>query len=586
VAQRRGGPFTRYDITQEDKATYDMIRRADTVGVFQIESRAQMSMLPRLKPKEFYDLVVEVAIVRPGPISGGMVHPYLKARERAAKKQPIVTSAPATSPKTRPRAAKGAGAHAGHSHLSGAGDGNLHDRGRLQRYAGRRPAPRHGRLEAHRQHDPIRERLIGGMLANGYERIFAERIFEQVKGFADYGFPESHAYSFALLAYESSWLKCHEPACFLAAMLNSQPMGFYPPSQLIQDAKRHGVQVLPADVSHSEWDCTLAEARHGAVRLGLCLVGSLNAAAGARVVAARQHTPFTDVQDLSLRAALDVRDLNALAAADALQSIAGHRRQQVWEAAARVRAPELLRGAPVLEEALELPPAPEGEEIVFDYAAMGLTLRRHPLALLRARLARWGILNAQQLAPLPHGRTVSACGIVTVRQQPQTAKGTIFVTLEDETGPVNVIVWKSVREAQREVLLRARLLVVRGTWQRDVASGGQVCHLVATRLVDLTPLLGGWRSRAVAAEISINARKLECSQALFASRMEACAEGACNGSSKASRNKRPEADSGLSLRCIRNTSRRTAGRNGTKRKPCACGCDAPMADNTATPTPV
>ena len=501
VAQRRGVPFTRYDIPNEDKATYDMICQADTVGVFQIESRAQMSMLPRLKPRVFYDLVVEVAIVRPGPISGGMVHPYLKARERAANKLPIAYERSRYEPQdTPPRLQKALERTLGipifqeqvmEISMIAAGFTATQADGLRRAMAAWK---RTGNMKQYR------EQLIGGMLANGYDESFAQRIFEQVKGFADYGFPESHAYSFALLAYESSWLKCHEPACYLAAMLNSQPMGFYPPSQLIQDAKRHGVQVLPADVSHSDWDCTLVEARHGSVRLGLCLVGSLNAAAGARVVAARQHTPFADVQDLSLRAALDVKDLNALAAADALQSIAGHRRQQVWEAAARVRAPELLRGAPVVEEALELPLAPEGEEIVFDYAAMGLTLRRHPLALLRARLARWGILNAQQLAPLPHGRTVSACGIVTVRQQPQTAKGTIFVTLEDETGPVNVIVWKSVREAQREVLLRARLLVVRGTWQRDVASGGLVCHLVATRLVDLTPLLGrlaqqGSRSR-------------------------------------------------------------------------------------------
>jgi error-prone DNA polymerase len=286
-------------------------------------------------------------------------------------------------------------------------------------------------------------------------------------------------------------------------MLNSQPMGFYPPSQLIQDAVRHGVQVLPPDVSHSDWDTQLANQSGSdsnsffnsrdsppAVRLGLRLVGGLSAGAGQRIEAARAEAPFTSTEDLSLRAQLDVRDLNALAAGDALKSLSGHRRQQVWDAAARHRAPALLRGAPVNEEALLLDAAHEGEEIVFDYASLGLTLRRHPLALLRERLARKGFLNAVQLTALPHGRTVSACGIVTVRQQPQTAKGTMFVTLEDETGPVNVIVWKSVREAQRDALLRSRLLAVRGTWQRDVDSGGQVCHLVAARLMDLTPLLG------------------------------------------------------------------------------------------------
>ena len=226
------------------------------------------------------------------------------------------------------------------------------------------------------------------------------------------------------------------------------------------------------------------------MRLGLRLVGSLSEAGGQRIAQARREAAFTSTEDLSLRAQLDVKDLNALAAAGALESLAGQRRQQVWEAAARHRAPALLRGAPVHEESLELPGAPEGEEILFDYATMGLTLRRHPLALLRERLARLGDLNAEQLQPLPHGRQVAACGLVTVRQRPQTANGTMFVTLEDETGPVNVIVWRHVREAQRSALLHARLLGVQGTWQRDVDSGGQVCHLIAARLTDLTHLLG------------------------------------------------------------------------------------------------
>lgn len=339
-----------------------------------------------------------------------------------------------------------------------------------------------------------REKLIGGMLANGYRPEYAERIYQQVTGFGDYGFPESHAYSFALLAYASSWLKCHEPECFLAAMLNSQPMGFYAPSQLVQDAKRHGVKVLPPDVSFSDWDSQLGsdsnfDARPP-VRLGLRLVASLGEEGAKRIVAARAQAPFTSVEDMAQRAELDVKDLNALAAGDALQSLAGHRRQQVWEAAAQRRAPALLRDAPIGEQALLLPPAREGEEIVFDYASLGLTLRSHPIELLRPRLARRRFLNADQLRALPHGRRVAACGLVTVRQQPGTAKGTIFVTLEDEKGPVNVIVWQSVREKFREPLLRARLLAVWGTWQRDVESGGHVCHLIADRLEDLTPWLG------------------------------------------------------------------------------------------------
>jgi error-prone DNA polymerase len=344
----------------------------------------------------------------------------------------------------------------------------------------------------------FQEKLIGGMLRNGYSQEFAERIFKQILGFGEYGFPESHAYSFALLAYASSWLKCHEPECFVAAMLNSQPMGFYAPSQLVQDGNRHGIEFRPPDVSHSDWDCTLelgsdsnsSSPARPAVRLGLRLVGTLSEAGGRRVVAAREQLPFTSTEDLALRAQLDVKDLNALAAGDALLSLSGHRRQQVWDAAAQRGKPALLQDAPINEEALALPVAPEGEEIVFDYASLGLTLRRHPLALLRPRLSRMKLQSAAQLHDLPNGQKVRACGIVTVRQQPQTANGTIFVTLEDETGPVNVIVWKSVREAQRDALLHSRLLAVEGIWQRDVESGGDVRHLVADRLKDLTPLLG------------------------------------------------------------------------------------------------
>lgn len=277
-------------------------------------------------------------------------------------------------------------------------------------------------------------------------------------------------------------------------MLNSQPMGFYGPSQLIQDAQRHQVAVLPADVSHSDWDCTLEMGSDSnfrpAVRLGLRMVGGFSEAGGHRIMAARAQRPFGDVEDLALRAELDLKDLRALAAADALQSLAGHRRQQVWQASAQQKAPGMLRHTPINEGALELPAAREGEEIFFDYAAMGLTLRRHPVSLLRNRLARMKLLSARELHDLPHNRRVGACGIVTVRQQPQTANGTIFVTIEDETGPVNVIVWKHVREQQRDALLHSRLMAVRGVWQRDVDSGGEVRHLVAEKLEDLTPLLG------------------------------------------------------------------------------------------------
>jgi error-prone DNA polymerase len=494
VSQRRAAPFTVYDIPDEDPKTYEMIRRADTVGVFQIESRAQMSMLPRLKPTTFYDLVVEVAIVRPGPIVGGMVHPYLRARERLAKGEQIEYERSSTEdPKAEPRLKQALERTLGIpifqeqvmeiSMIAAGFSATQADALRRAMAAWKRK----GGV------DKFQEKLVHGMLRKGYSEEFAQRIFKQIEGFGEYGFPESHAYSFALLAYKSSWLKCHEPECFLAAMLNSQPMGFYSPSQLIQDAKRAGVQVLPPDVSHSDWDCTLqwgADSNLSAVRLGLRMVGSLSEAAAQRIPKARVQAEFINTEDLALRAQLDRKDLNALAAADALLSLSGHRRQQVWDAAALRRAPELLQAAPINEEALELPAAHEGEEIVFDYASMGLTLRRHPLALLRPRLAQRKLLNAKELHDLPSGRRVAACGIVTVRQQPQTANGTIFVTLEDETGPVNVIVWRHVREKQREALLRSRLLAVWGTWQRDNESGGEVRHLIAERLEDLTPMLG------------------------------------------------------------------------------------------------
>jgi error-prone DNA polymerase len=331
------------------------------------------------------------------------------------------------------------------------------------------------------------DKIVDGMMARGYQESFAKSIFEQIKGFSEYGFPESHAASFALLVYASCWIKCQHPAEFLAAMLNSQPLGFYSPSQLVQDAKRHDVVVRPVDVMHSEVDCTLEDLPHPpAVRLGLRMVDKLKAASAARIVAARQQAPFDSAEDLARRAGLEQHEMKLLAAADALQSLSGHRRQQVWDAAALKAAPLLLRDAPVDEDYLELPSAPEGEEIVWDYASLGLTLRRHPLALLRPLLSARKLVSAADLQQVPNGRHVRYCGIVTLRQQPDTAKGTIFVSLEDETGVVQVICWKRVRDRQRDELLRARLLAVRGVWQRE----GEVCNLIAGQLEDLTPLLG------------------------------------------------------------------------------------------------
>jgi error-prone DNA polymerase len=515
IGQWRGKPMDLHEIPSEDSATYAMISRADTVGVFQIESRAQMSMLPRLQPRCFYDLVVEVAIVRPGPIQGGMVHPYLKAR---AHPEAVEYASPALKevlkrtfgvPIFQEQVMQVAMAAADFS--AGESDQLRRSMAAWKRKGG-----------VHKFYD----RLVGGMLKNGYTQDYADQLFKQIEGFGEYGFPESHAASFALLVYASCWLKWHEPACFLAAMLNSQPLGFYGPAQLVQDAKRHGVQVRAVDVTHSDWDCTLEQqdglvvaqspaerAPQAAVRLGLRMVSGLSKTVADRISLQRALTAFSSTQDLALRCLLDVGDLRSLASADALQSLSGHRRQQVWEASALRLAPALLQGVPINEEALELEAAAEGEEVVFDYASVGLSLRRHPLALLRAQLAPQRLLTAQQMHHYPNGRLVRACGIVTMRQQPQTAKGVVFVTLEDETGSVNVIVWKAVKEQFREVLYRARLMAVYGVWQRDSApspgsarppegvqpflgrpserpSGGEVRHVVAKRLVDLTPLLG------------------------------------------------------------------------------------------------
>jgi len=497
ISARRGQRFQMQDIPADDCATFDMICRADTVGVFQIESRAQMSMLPRLKPRCFYDLVVEVAIVRPGPIQGGMVHPYLAAR---ANPQAVQYASPALKevlqrtlgvPIFQEQVMQVAMAAADFS--PGEADALRRSMAAWKRQGG-----------VHKFYD----RLVSGMRANGYTQEFADTLFRQIEGFGEYGFPESHAASFALLTYVSCWLKWHEPACFLVAMLNSQPMGFYGPSQLVQDAQRHGVQVRAVDVQYSGWDCTMepaeaelanpspaakhtAQAPVGpAVRLGLRLISGLRQDAAQNIVTARDTQAFTSTEDLALRAGLDAGDLKALASADALRSLSGHRRQQVWDASALRLAPPLLRAAPVHELALQLPAAAEGEEVRFDYAATGLTLRSHPTYFLRSQLSTLKYLTAAQLRDLPHGRLVRACGLVTMRQSPGTAKGVTFVTLEDESGCVNVIVWKALKERQRNELLHAQLLAVHGTWQRDEDSGGQVCHLVAGFLRDLSPMLG------------------------------------------------------------------------------------------------
>lgn len=341
------------------------------------------------------------------------------------------------------------------------------------------------------------DRIVNGMTERGYEKAFAEAIFEQIKGFGEYGFPESHAASFALLVYVSSWLKCHEPAAFLAAMLNSQPMGFYSPSQLVQDASRHGVVVLPADVTVSGWNSVLeyADERRGEdinppVRLGLSLLRGMRDGAAERIETARSVRQFESVGDLAQRAQLDRHDLQVLAAANALTTLAGNRREALWQSVAAVPDKDMLNNARV-DDATPLLGAPsEADDIISDYKTTGLSLGRHPLELLRPELLQHRLMPAATLRHYRNGKLARGCGLVTVRQRPGTAKGVMFVTLEDETGNVNVIVWPSLLERQRREALGATLLAVYGTWQCE----GEVRHLVAQRLVDMSHLLGGLTS--------------------------------------------------------------------------------------------
>jgi error-prone DNA polymerase len=466
------------NVPSEDSAVYDMICRADTTGVFQIESRAQMSMLPRLRPRNFYDLVIEVAIVRPGPIQGEMVHPYLRRRsgEEAvtypSKEVEAVLKRTLGVPIFQEQVMQLAIVAAGFS--PGEAD-------RLRRAMA--AWKRKGGLE------PFQKQLIDGMRERGYEESFAQQIFKQILGFGDYGFPESHAASFALLVYTSAWLKHYEPAAFCAALVNSQPMGFYAPAQLVRDARTHGVEVRAVDVMISEWDCTLERREDGrpALRLGLRLVKHLSQEGAARLLAARTLQAFDCIADMAERAVLDRRDLEALAAADALTKLTGHRHRAVWQVTGVERALPLLPAATAVDEGIPLLRAPrEGQDIVADYGSLGLTLRRHPLALLRDKLQRRGVVPTQDLWGQPNGKLVITAGLVITRQRPGSAGGVTFVTMEDETGYVNLIVWNRVAIEQRAALLESRLLEVHGKLQRE----GDVQHVIAQRLINLSSLLG------------------------------------------------------------------------------------------------
>jgi error-prone DNA polymerase len=480
-------PLTMDSIAAEDPLVYDMISRADTVGVFQIESRAQMSMLPRLRPACFYDLVIEVAIVRPGPIQGDMVHPYLRRRQGIeAVSYPSdavreVLERTLGIPIFQEQVIKLAMVAAGFS--PGEAD-------QLRRSMAR--WRKHGQILAFEQ------RLVEGMRQRGYSEQFARQIFQQILGFGEYGFPESHAASFALLVYVSAWLKHYYPEVFTCALLNSQPMGFYTPRQLVDDLRRHDADVRAVDVCYSEWECTLEEKegdrsckKNGgrpivALRLGLQMVKGLSRSGAQRLLDARKQQSLRDTADLAQRARLNRGDLEALAAANALASLAGHRYQARWACAGIEPARPLLQDITIAEATPLLKAPSEGEQLVADYASTGLSLGRHPMALLRSRLIRLGLQPAQHLHSCSHGSFARTAGIVTGRQSPGSASGVIFITLEDETGIIQVIVWPKLAQQQRCILSGARLLVVAGEVQRE----GEVLHLIAKRLEDHSHLLG------------------------------------------------------------------------------------------------
>lgn len=479
LQHHRGRQLTLATIPSECPATYAMISRAETMGVFQIESRAQMAMLPRLRPRTFYDLVIEVAIVRPGPIQGDMVHPYLRRR---LKQEPVTYP----SPQLKAVFARTLGVPLFQEQVMElamvAADYTPGEADQLRRSMA--AWKRHGGLEPHR------ERLVQGMLRNGYELAFAERIFEQIKGFGSYGFPESHAASFALLCYASSWLKCHEPAIFTCALVNSWPMGFYSPDQLLQEARRQGIEVRPVDVCHSDWDCTLEPDAQGAlaIRMGLRLVRGLAETDARRVQQARAQRPWRDVEGLCLRAGLDQRARARLADGGALRTLASDRHQARWQVAAvQPQLPLFAEVEAVPEAAVDLPVPSVGEDLMADYQTLGTTLGPHPLALLRSRLRALGCRSSSELQGVVHGDTIAVAGLVVGRQRPQTASGVTFVTLEDEHGMVNVVVWRELAERQRRALVGSQLLKVSGRLEQEEG----VRHLIARRLEDVSPLLQG-----------------------------------------------------------------------------------------------
>ena len=489
-------------VPREDPETYAMLRKGDSLGVFQVKSRAQMNMLPRLRPREFYDLVIQVAIVRPGPIQGDMVHPYLKRRRGA---EPVII------PRPSPR-------HGPPDELSSILERTLGvpifqeqamkialDAAKFSSKEANRLRKAMATFRSRGMVDELQDMMVERMVDRGYDRDFAQRCFNQIRGFGEYGFPESHAASFAHLVYVSSWLKCHFPAAFAAALLNSQPMGFYAPAQIVRDAREHGVEVLPADVNASEWDCTLegqgqadnAESgrldRHIELRLGLRQIDGLPEHVAAQLIAAREgYGAFRDVAELRERAGLSPAHIERLASADCFTSMGLSRRQALWDARSLIAGPDLplFRAAAERAEGAEraqtrLPHMPLSEEVVADYQTTRLSLKAHPMTFLRPQLAERGFVRASDLRDRKFRSMVQVAGVVLIRQRPGSAKGVCFITLEDETGVINLVVWPDLKEKQRKVVMGARLMEVRGRVEYD----DEVIHVIAQRMTDATDQL-------------------------------------------------------------------------------------------------
>lgn len=481
-----GCRLTLASIEQDDKATYDMLCRGDSVGVFQVESRAQMNMLPRLKPREFYDLVIQVAIVRPGPIQGDMVHPYLRRRSGKEPEHYPSPSPPHDPNELRAVLSRTKGVPIFQEQAMKlamvAAEFSPDEANQLRKaMATFRSKGTIGALE---------DKMVSRMIDRGYEAEFAHRCFNQIKGFGDYGFPESHAASFAHLVYVSSWIKCHYPDVFCAALLNAQPMGFYAPAQIVRDAREHGVIVHAPDVNYSDWDTTLEPLSPGrfAVRLGLRQVDGMRKDVSARIMAARD-TPFRDLTDLKARAKVDAGSMRKLAAADTMRSMTLDRRQALWDARALHDAPSLPLFADQKEEGdevrFDLPQMPTCEHVVADYQTLRLSLKAHPMAFLRNSMIQQGYCATDGLAKTRNGQMVKLAGIVLIRQRPGSAKGVCFITLEDERGVANLVVWPKVMEAFRKVIMGARVIDVRGTVQRS----DDIIHVVAHHLEDRSDAL-------------------------------------------------------------------------------------------------